>query len=502
MYSANRSTARRREDAQAEHGYVTIEAMISFLAFLFIIFTILNVMNYCRVEALISNAVDTAAKELSQYSYFYEMSGLDKYKKGVEQNAEFGRENINQVISIVNGLYTNVSKTVNDGVQAGQEAWEDLENSKDPTPTIEGALTTLEGNVYAVEGSIHAIMAAFEGAADNPLMYVKSLVAVAGKLGLDLVVSHVIAAPLAKVFMTKHFGSNRQEADAYLERLGVVDGLDGMNFTMSTLFSKDEADGKLVHLAVYYNIKVPAILKWAELELPVCKEAITYAWLGGDSVSARVKPKFTPKGSADGGETPPTLEEMETPEQTEPPTETEPPEQTEIPTETEPPVDLTGSYWTGDPVEQQIMFRDAVLKTYLRGEGAEIIVSEFNELIGKTDKLAVGETHLVSANNPEKILRELDAGVRQLEAMEQLWTETNGEQGWEPGTTNSYLLVVYIPENIPPDQKELLEQRVQEYEQSYLLQYAQTRGKAPAWLPQIHVKSAGGNYDYGSETTP
>lgn len=491
MYSANRSTARRREDAQAEHGYVTIEAMISFLAFLFIIFTILNVMNYCRVEALVSNAVDTAAKELSQYSYFYEMSGLDKYNKRVNQNAEFGRENINQVISIVNGLYTNVSKTVNDGVQAGQEAWEDLENSKDPTPTIEGALTTLEGNVYAVEGSIHAIMAAFEGAADNPLMYVKSLVAVAGKLGLDLVVSHVIAAPLAKVFMTKHFGSNRQEADAYLERLGVVDGLDGMNFTMSTLFSKDEADGKLVHLAVYYKIKVPAILKWAELELPVCKEAITYAWLGGDSVSARVKPQFPQKGTTGGGETSPA------------PVETEAPEQTEIPTETEPPVDLTGSYWVKDEWDQPESFRDLFFKQYFLTDIPFDRSTATHALYGRDQSLAYGEAHITSVDQSNSMLHALTSGADYIDMLEEDWKNTEGKEGWEPGSVYQYTLIVYVPENIPDDQYQALKQKAYDYEDLVAGSfYARHDDRDPDFFVCIHIERAGGNYDYGSETMP
>lgn len=497
MYRANHSAVRRGGAAQAEHGYVTIEAMISFLAFLFIIFTILNVMNYCRVEALVSNAVDTAAKELSQYSYFYEMSGLDKYKKGVEQNAEFGRENINQVISIVNGLYTNVSKTVNDGVQVGQEAWEDLENSKDPTPAIEGALTTLEGDVYAVEGSIHAIMAAFEGAADNPLMYVKSLVAVAGKLGLDLVVSHVIAAPLAKLFMTKHFGSNRQEADAYLERLGVVDGLDGMNFTMSTLFSKDEADGKLVHLAVYYKIKVPAILKWAELELPVCKEAITYAWLGGDSVSARVKPEFPQKGTTGGGETPPAPVETEAPEQTEPPTETE------SPTETEPPVDLTGSYWVKDEWDQPESFRDLFFKQYLLTDIPFNRSTATHALYGRDQSLAYGEAHITSVDQSSTMLNTLGNGANLIDWLEEKWKNTEGKEGWEPGSIHQYTLIVYVPENIPDDQYQALKQKANEYEYIvYNSFYAQHDDRDPDFFVCIHIERAGGNYDYGSETTP
>ena len=52
-----------------EKGAATIEAVVSFTGFLFVIFTLLNIVNFCRAQMLVSNAVDTVAKELTQYSY-------------------------------------------------------------------------------------------------------------------------------------------------------------------------------------------------------------------------------------------------------------------------------------------------------------------------------------------------------------------------------------------------------------------------------------------------
>ena len=53
--------------------------------------------------------------------------------------------------------------------------------------------------------------------------------------------------------MVKHFGDNKAEANAILEQLGIVGGLDGMNFTRSTIFHEDHPDE--IHLAVYYTVK-------------------------------------------------------------------------------------------------------------------------------------------------------------------------------------------------------------------------------------------------------
>lgn len=78
---------------------------------------------------------------------------------------------------------------------------------------------------------------AFGAVQDNPMAYMKSIAAIAGKETIDILTSHCIAAPLSRLFVAKHFGSSVSEANEKLKAIGVVDGLDGMNFKMSTLFN-------------------------------------------------------------------------------------------------------------------------------------------------------------------------------------------------------------------------------------------------------------------------
>ena len=100
-----------------QRGSATIEACISFTGFLFVVFTILGTVNFCRTQMLISNAVDTAARELSQYAYFYKMSGLQKFSSDLSGNAEVGKENINSVIGTVDHLYSSVGNAKDKSVQ-------------------------------------------------------------------------------------------------------------------------------------------------------------------------------------------------------------------------------------------------------------------------------------------------------------------------------------------------------------------------------------------------
>ena len=309
--------------------------MVAFTGFLSVIFTILNVVNFCRAQMLISNAVDTAAKELAQYSYFYKMSGLQKFDKAVKENADIGAGNLNQVIGTVDGLYSSLGEATSNTVQNVTNLKNATDSGETLVNSVQHTLSNLSSDATQVEASMNTVMSAFEGVANDPILYIKSIVAVAGNDALDLLKSHVIAAPLAKMFTIKHFGDSRAEADAHLKNLGVVDGIDGMNFKMSTIFSSNEPEN--VHLAVYYKLKLPQIFGWIELEAPICKEAITHAWLGGDDVLVQVKPTLETALEETGNEE----EEEEQDEGEE--EESEGPDE---PIEEAPEVDFTDSVWT------------------------------------------------------------------------------------------------------------------------------------------------------------
>ncbi len=99
-----------------ERGSATIEALISFSGFLFVIFTILNIVNYCSAQMMISNAVDTATKELTQYAYFYKMSGLQKFSEDVAAIGEQGAGNLNDILETTDQLYQSIGTAVDNSV--------------------------------------------------------------------------------------------------------------------------------------------------------------------------------------------------------------------------------------------------------------------------------------------------------------------------------------------------------------------------------------------------
>ena len=277
-----------------------MEAVIAFVGFLFVIFTILNVTNYCRAQMLISNAMDTVTKELTQYSYFYKASGLQKFGEEIRAIGAEGEANLNTIATSVGDLYTAMSGAVDTTLAEGAGLGDRLSSGNIDIQDLNNALTNVDASFTNIDTKLNDMNTKFMDVYNNPVLYMKSLVAVAGNEGLELAKSHVLAAPLAKGLLLKHFGSNKDEADKALEQLGIVDGIDGMNFNMSTIFTKEHPDE--IHLVVYYTVELSQMFDWLDLKVNMCKETRARAWLAGDHpVASNVKPAEPPAGGGAGG---------------------------------------------------------------------------------------------------------------------------------------------------------------------------------------------------------
>lgn len=85
-----------------EQGSVTIEASISLTVFVFLFAAIYSIISFCIIQQKISYAMDTAAKQIAEYAYFYELTGLKQKDEQVYENAAAATEafaSINQNIS-------------------------------------------------------------------------------------------------------------------------------------------------------------------------------------------------------------------------------------------------------------------------------------------------------------------------------------------------------------------------------------------------------------------
>lgn len=245
-----------------EKGAASIEATISLTIFVFVIMAIYMLINYCLVQAKVSYAINTTAKEMSQYSYFYHVFGLDD----LDAKLASGKTQAVDTFSSFNKLL-------------GDSEAEIKEIEENPTDYFGSVLSGEKTeDLTEVYKQIQDVSANVSYVVNDPVEFMKSMASLAGEEVWEHVKSNVIAAPLAKGMTRRHFGNSKESADAYLEGLGVVDGFDGMNFNMTTMFEDGSDDIKIV---VYYNLDLASVLPF-DLNVSICQQASTRAWLGGD----------------------------------------------------------------------------------------------------------------------------------------------------------------------------------------------------------------------------
>lgn len=268
--------------AKCGRGSLAIEAVVSLTGFIVAIFTILNFINYCRVQSMVSSAIDSVAREMSQYAYFYEITGARRLEQKMRDAGKESENTINMVAGALDGLNGTFSRSANGVKNAAGGISEDLQAGN--YASIAEQVKNLElGKSYAeIKGNAEIIGDELSAIADDPGAFIKSFAALAGSKITDYAKSRLIAAPLAKALTIKHFGGNAAEASERLAQLGVVDGLDGMNFGMSTLFAPNAPDD--IEIVCYYQLEIfnPLGELGGLTEITLCKIARTRAWLGGD----------------------------------------------------------------------------------------------------------------------------------------------------------------------------------------------------------------------------
>lgn len=490
-----------------QRGSATIEACISFTGFLFVIFTILGTVNFCRTQMMISSAVDTAARELSQYAYFYKMSGLQKFSSDLSSNADVGKENINSVIGTVDHLYSSVGSAAKGTVQNATDLYNATTTGNLDMAAVETAITNVDTQGTDVLNSIQSVQNAFEQVGDDPLLYMRSLVAIAGESALDAVKSHVIAVPLAKLFFQKHFGGNRAAADAKLEALGVKDGLDGMNFNMSTVFHSGSPND--IEIVVFYRLSIVQLFDWAVLEADVSKVAVTGAWLAGDNVQATAK-KDTSAATNTSTNTGTTTPAETTPAETTPtettPTETTPAET--APAETTPATEpektnkstglwaLTNNYYMS---EREIAFQKHFEETNI--VNAATAHFWYHDNNHPDDTVSGAQTFDVYVAWPpsgvfdpvSQLAYDMKLGLKDISTVQ--YINVNGE----PITITDYMKTIYVPDNMPSDQVQKLMEDAAKAEKE-LEAYAKELGLEDFDV-SFYVEVGNGEYDYENGST-
>ena len=257
-----------------EKGSIVVEATISLTIFIFAIFSILMLVNVYFIQARMSVALNTAAKEISQYSYLYYALGVNKYDEGISENAEDSKKTVENTITGIDTMF-----------QSAQNAEDSLYSGD-----FESMMEELEKG----EKSVEALYQMYDEKLEDPGQFIKGM----GKMALSELKEEgkvLIAKLLTKTFIQKNLkASPNDTADAFLRRYRVVGGLDGLDFDYSTLMAYGTSNQ--IQLCVTYDVKLLELFNY-DITYTFRQVAKTNAWGNGISL---IKPQQNPKQEGEG----------------------------------------------------------------------------------------------------------------------------------------------------------------------------------------------------------
>ena len=243
---------------QVERGSFTIEAILTLSLFIFAFVTITSLATVAKIESTTQYAIDQTAKEISKYCYIADSANL---LVNPPDGSEKKVDNVDEAIGAM-ANFANVASTA--GTSGGKNTSEQLtERLKNMSGEDFESITTAAQDLYNSFGPVF----------DDPQGTITALLQVVADKAASAVISRVIAQPLCRSLVTKYITSNG-DADETLEKMGVVDGLDGLDFRMSSFLM----DNRTINVVVVYKIEVNGFRVFDQT-ITVKQTASTAAWL-------------------------------------------------------------------------------------------------------------------------------------------------------------------------------------------------------------------------------
>jgi len=270
-----------------ENGSVSIEATISLTAFMFLFITIYSLITVCRAQSKIAVAVNSVAKELSQYSYLYGLTGLNETQEKISKDNKEYVEGINSFITDVTNVYNGLQTiTVNGKEAVSQPVDVAIENVINDWDEIEEELKTAKESSVNIKNKIEELI-------DDPKSFLIGFCKLAGNEAYESIKTNLVAEPLARKLIQKNLRysassglSDKESCERYLKSLRIVPGtrfgktsyLHGLDFSDSTLFQYGSDE---IEIVVTYKIKMIQLLPISK-ELTFTHKAVTKGWFSGD----------------------------------------------------------------------------------------------------------------------------------------------------------------------------------------------------------------------------
>ncbi len=242
--------------AKNQKGSFTIEAILSLSVFMLAFMAIISLAILAKVESTTQYAINQVAKEVSQYYYVAERIGTIKADKT-------DTTDIDSVIQAV----------ANFGDKASNVTGSHTPDTSDRLGDILASYSDISNDVSEISSAAKEVYRSFGTVLENPEGTITSLAtAFTSEVNKGLV-NRIIAEPICKTLIPKYITSSKS-ADKTLAQMGVVGGLSGLDFRMSSFLS----DGRSINIVLIYQVKLKGFGLFNQ-SFTIKQTASTAAWI-------------------------------------------------------------------------------------------------------------------------------------------------------------------------------------------------------------------------------
>lgn len=210
----------RKKRRSNEKGSLTVEALVFLIPFIMAFCTIINAARFVQAEMLIHHAITQTAKQISTYSYVLTKTEIaEKMQRSNGKSQEF-TDDVNRAATSISGLADAVG---------------------DPGALAEGVFSMVKSGIVgeATSGAVGA---------------------------------------LAKDSIEKSIENLTDDPDEFLENLGIVGGLSGLDFSESKWLSNTQEEKGNVQIVVTYKMKNVLFPDFDFGQHEFCQSASTLIW--------------------------------------------------------------------------------------------------------------------------------------------------------------------------------------------------------------------------------
>lgn len=249
----------KKQKTNKSDAVMTAEACIGFTIFAILTITLLFFIRIVYVHSLVQHCINQAAKEISSYSYIYGVTIMD-VDDNLQDVAASGEKYFN----------TNIGNIV-DGVDSIISVGENASNTYDSATSfdIEGTISNAEatGKSYQqLKEQYPDTKASIQELISNPKKFMQSIGSIfAGNAMSDA--KAFFGGEIVRAMMSDYLndmnqsGGGNYEPSERLAKLGIVGGLEGIDFSQSKFNETVNGQKHSIDIVACYKIKPIAPIK-------------------------------------------------------------------------------------------------------------------------------------------------------------------------------------------------------------------------------------------------